>query len=171
MQRLIVLSGASGVGKTTIQWELDRLHLLKDFVCIDTDVVGVNWWDYAGTENESKFNDDCLTAAVKKAENHQLLFSTCMNPIDFYGKVQLPQSITSTFFIGMACSDAKLIERLRSRPAERMCDSDEFITAQLAYNNWFRKNANKFQLYIDNTDETVAQTAAHIAAFINHLHA
>ena len=29
-------------------------------VPVDVDEVGLNWWDYAGTENESKYNEDTL---------------------------------------------------------------------------------------------------------------
>lgn len=88
---------------------------------------------------------------------------------DFYGKVNIPEEITSTYFIALLCSDEEIRKRLKARPEERMCGSDEFISGQIEYNNWFRKNANKFQLCIDNTDCTVEVTAEKIAAFINSL--
>lgn len=64
----------------------------------------MNWWDYEGTENESKFSDDCLAKAV-----------------------------------------------------------------QIEYNNWFRKNANKFQLYIDNTNSNIEEIARQVVDFVNTL--
>ncbi len=50
-----------------------------------------------------------------------------------------------------------------------MCGSDEFIAGQIRYNNWFKKNAGKFQFYIDNTDKTVKETVAEIAAFVKSI--
>ncbi len=168
MKKLIVLSAACGVGKSTLKDALNEI-ISDSFACIDTDEVGLNWWDYAGTDKESEYNDDCLAEAVKMSGEKNLLFAACLNPYDFYGKVKIPHEITSAFFIGMTCSDEEIAARLRARPAERMCGSNEFITAQISYNNWFRENSNKFQFYIDNTNKTVSETADKIATFINGL--
>ncbi len=169
MKKLVVLSSACGVGKSTIKDELNKKNLLKDWACIDTDEVGINWWDYAGTENEAKFSVDCIAEAVRMAEGKNLFFVTCMNPYDFWGKVNIPQEITSTFFIGMTCSDEEITRRLKARPEERMCGSDEFITEQIQYNNWYKKNAGKFQFYIDNTDLTIDKTVEKIAGFVKNI--
>ena len=100
------------------------------------------------------------------AGENNLIFVTCMNPYDFYGKVQIPSEITSTFFIGMTCSDLEITRRLKARPPERMCGSDEFIAGQIHYNDWFKKNAGKFQFYIDNTDLTIDETVEEIVKFV-----
>lgn len=169
MIKLVVLSAACGVGKSTIKGILDENNMLDNYCCIDTDEVGINWWDYAGKENESEFNDACLAEAVRMSNNKNLLFTTCMNPYGFYGVVHVPQNIMSTFFIGMTCSDEEIIRRLKARPEERMCGSDEFIAQQIRYNNWFKKNAGKFQFYIDNTDKTVKETATEIVTFVKRI--
>jgi len=166
MKKIVVLSAACGVGKSTIKDSLNEINILDNWACIDTDEVGINWWDYAGTENESRFSDDCLAEAVRMSNNKNLLFVTCMNPYDFYGVVNIPQNIASTFFIGMTCSDEEITRRLKARPEERMCGSDEFIAGQIQYNNWYKKNAGKFQFYIDNTDKTVEETVKEIVAFL-----
>ncbi len=166
MKKLVVLSAACGVGKSTIKDSLNEINILGNWACIDTDEVGINWWDYAGTENGARFNDDCLAEAVRMSNNKNLLFVTCMNPYDFYGVVHIPQNITSTFFIGMTCSDEEITRRLKARPEERMCGSDEFIAGQILYNNWHKKNAGKFQFYIDNTDKTVEETVKEIVTFL-----
>ncbi len=98
MKKLIVLSAACGVGKSTIKEALNESNILDNYSCIDTDEVGINWWDYAGTEHGAKFSDDCLAEAVRMSNNKNLLFATCMNPYDFYGAVIIPRNITSTFF-------------------------------------------------------------------------
>lgn len=97
MKKLVVLSAACGVGKSTIKDALNESNISDNYVCIDTDEVGINWWDYAGTDNEDKFSDDCLAEAVRLSDDKNLIFVTCMNPYDFYGKVSIPKEITSTF--------------------------------------------------------------------------
>ena len=169
MKKLIVLSAACGVGKSTIKDALNENNMLENFVCIDTDEVGINWWDYAGTENESDFSSDCLAEAVRLSNDKNLLFVTCMNPYDFYGKIKIPQAITSTFFIGMTCSEEEITKRLKARPEERMCGSDEFIDGQIQYNRWFTNNAGKFQFYIDNSNKSVKKTAEEIATFVKSI--
>ena len=169
MKRLVVLCAPCGVGKTTIKDFLGNNHLLENYACIDTDEVGINWWDYAGTEREHKFSEDCLVEAVRISGDKDLLFASCMNPNDFYSSVDIPNGISSTFFIAMVCSDAEITKRLKARPTERMCGSNEFIAGQIQYSNWFKANAGKFQLFVDNTDKTVSQTAAEIAEFIKSI--
>ena len=169
MKNLVVLSAACGVGKSTINDALNEGKILDNYVCIDSDEVGINWWDYAGTENESKFSDDCLAEAVRMSDGKNLLFVTCMNPYDFYGKVSIPQDITSTFFIGMTCSDEEITRRLKARPEERMCGSDEFIEGQMKYSAWYKTNKGKFQLFLDNSDMEISKTAVLIAEFLKNL--
>lgn len=163
--RLVILTAACGVGKSTIKDELKENGALKDFACIDTDEVGINWWDY-GMEDKTGFNNDCIRKAIRQANGKNLLFSTCLNPIDFYSEVTIPPEITSTLFIAMTCSDEEITKRLKARPAERMCGDDEFIKGQIEYLNWYRKNKGKFQLYVDNTDLTICETAKKIADFV-----
>ncbi len=169
MIKLVVLSAACGVGKTTIKDELNARRILENWVCADTDEVGINWWDYEGTENAARYCEDCLAEAVRMSDNKNLLFVTCANPYDFYGAVHIPQNIVSTFFIGMACSDEEITRRLKARPQERMCGSDEFIAGQIQYNAWFKENAGKFQFYMDNTDKTVDETVRAIMSFVKKI--
>ena len=169
MKVLVILCGASGVGKTTMRDEIENRKLLDNYRCIDTDGVGINWWDYAGTENETKFTDDCLKEAVKLSEDDNILFVGCISPPDYYANVNIPQDITSTFYIGMTCSDEEIVKRLKARPKERMCGTDEFIASQIEYNNWIKNNTNKFQFYIDNTGLAIEQTAVKIAQCVNKI--
>ena len=89
-----------------------------------------------------------------------------MNPPNFYNLVDLSENIGCTFFIGMTCSDEEITRRLKARPAERQTDSDEFIKTQHEYSAWFKRSKDKFQLFIDNTNQTVEETAGVIEDFI-----
>lgn len=169
MKTMIILCAACGVGKSTARDVLADSGMLKNYECLDADRLDINWWDYADTEHPEQFSNDCLAEAVRRSGEKNLLLSTCMNPFDYYGKLVVPQEVTSTFFVAMTCSDEEITRRLKARPEERMCGSDEFIAGQIEYNGWFRKNSGKFQLYIDNTGMTVEETARIIADFANRL--
>ena len=169
MKKLVIVSAACGVGKSAVTDALRELDLLQGFVCMGSDEMGLNWWDYAGTDHEFGYIQDGLEEAVRRAGDQHLIFTTCQSPIDFYSKMRLPDGIASTYLIAMTCSPEAVRERLLARPPERMCGSEEFIAAQIEYNGWFLQNAGKFALHIDNTHESVEQTAARIAAFVSQL--
>ncbi len=164
--RLFMISGCCGSGKSTMK---DALYEIMDpevYACIDIDEAGYNWWDYAGTDHESKYHDDCIAEAVKRASGRDLIFVSCTNPHDFIGKHVLPEEVDSTEFIILNPSDEAIWERLRARPAERGFTSDEKILPHIGYNQWFRRNRGKFPLVIDNTNQTVSETANLIKDFI-----
>jgi hypothetical protein len=63
-------------------------------------------------------------------------------------------------------TDEAIRARLRARPAERGFTSDEKIEPHVGYNQWFRRNRGKFPLVIDNTNQTVGETAKIIEEFV-----
>ena len=95
-----------------------------------------------------------------------MLFASCLNPLDYFRSVTPPEGVTRTFFIGMTCADAELPPRLKARPPEYGCGGDDFIRSQIDYNNWFKRNRGKFQLFIDNTGQTAEETADTVERFI-----
>ena len=164
---LFILSAACGVGKTTVKDELLRRD--PAFACIDADQVGLSWWDYAGTEREEEYKTDTLRAATELAGGRDLLFASCLNPLDYFRSVTPPPEIERTFFIGMVCSDCEIRRRLKARPPEYRCGGDDFIKAQIDYNNWFRRNSGKFQLFIDNSGQNPGETADIAERFIKKI--
>lgn len=167
MHKLVFLCGTSGVGKSTLGRLL--VPLLPDYACVDTDEVGLDWADYAGTDHEAQFSDDCLALAAAIAGDRHLLFSTCLNPIDFLLKNVLPEHFDAVYFIGLYCSPEALRAHLQARPPEWGCATDAYIAAQTDYNTWFMRNARKLQFHADTSVESPKQTAERIAAFIRAL--
>ncbi|MCR5086770.1 MAG: AAA family ATPase [Lachnospiraceae bacterium] len=164
--RLFMISGCCGSGKSTMKDALSEIMDSERYACIDCDETGFNWWDYAGTDHESKYHDDCIAEAVRRAAGRDLIFVSCTNPLDFIEKHVLPDEVDSTIYIILNPTDEAIWERLRARPAERGFTSDEKILPHIGYNQWFRRNRGKFPLVIDNTNQSVAETAALIKAFI-----
>jgi len=170
MKTLIILCAPCGVGKSTVKEIIAERNQLPDFACIDTDAVGLNWHSYKGTDHENQYYTDTLKRADEISGDKNIFFvSAGMNPPNFYNLVDLSENIGRTFFIGMTCSDEEITKRLKARPAERKTDSDEFIKTQHEYSAWFKRSRGKFQLFIDNTNQTVEQTAQIIENFIKNI--
>ncbi len=167
-RRLILLSAACGVGKSTIKNALSELNLLPDFACIDSDEVRLNWWNYKGTPREKDYTADCLARAFELAGDKHLLFSTCNDPISFFERITLPEGVTARY-IGMTCSDSEVRRRLLARPPERMCGEESFILSQIEYNNWIRSHGELYDLHFDNTELTIAEAAEIVASFAKRM--
>ena len=164
--KLYIITGACGSGKSTMKDALAQLLDPAKYACIDSDEVGLNWWDYKGTERESKYKDDTLAKAVEMAEGKDLIFVSCINPQDYIASQEIPECVESTDFIVLCPSDEEIIRRLKARPAERGFTSDEKIEPHVGFNRWFRKNKGKFPMFIDNTAQPEAETAKSIAGYI-----
>ena len=164
--KLTVITGTCGAGKSTVRDILSQLLDGSRFACFDTDGLGLNWWDYAGTDHEQDYSSDCLKRAVQLAGGRDIVFASCLNPLDYFRSTDLPPEIEATVFAALCPSDEAIWERLRARPAERGFTSDEKILPHAEYNKWFRKNRGKFALFIDNTDQPPDQTAELLAEFI-----
>ena len=164
--KLIVITGTCGAGKSTVREKLKERLDSHRYACIDTDEVGINWWDYAGTDREYQFSDDCLKEAVRRADRRYLVFASCLNPQDYIGKHTIPEEIEATYFIVLCPADRLIEKRLRARPKERGFDSDEAIRPQIAYNQWFRKNRGKVPLFLDTSELSVEETTERIFSFL-----
>ena len=165
MRRLVILSAACGVGKSTVKNTLNELNLLPDFACIDSDEVRLNWWTYKGTPREQDYTKDCLARAAQLAGDKHLLFGSCNDPISFFERVHLPSDVTVSY-IAMTCSDAEVRRRLLARLPERMCGEESFILSQIDYNGWIRGHTHLYQLHVDNTHQTPEETARIVADFV-----
>ena len=164
--KLFIITGACGSGKSTMKDALESILDNTKYACIDCDEVGLNWWDYAGTDHESKYKDDTLAKAVEMAGGKDMVFVSCINPMDYISCQEIPECIESTYFIVLNPEDEEIIKRLKARPAERGFTSDEKIEPHVGFNRWFRKNKGKFNQYIDNTAQSVDETAKLIEDFI-----
>jgi len=164
--KLYIITGTSGAGKSTIKDELDAVLDHGKYVCVDSDEVGLNWWDYAGTDRESQYGNDTLNAAIRLAGGKDLVFVSCLTPQDYMTKTTVPEEVKATHFIALWAPDEMIYQRLRARPKERGFTSDEIIRPHIEYNRWIGRNRGKYQLFIDNEKQTAGETAGIIRDFI-----
>ena len=156
--KLYIVTGTCGAGKSTIRDELGAMLDPVKYACIDSDETGLNWWDYAGTDHESQYGND-----------RDLVFVSCLTPQDYMTKTTVPEEVEATYYIALWAPDETIYGRLRARPKERGFTSDEIIRPHIEYNRWIRRNRGKYQLFIDNENQTAEETAGIIKAYITGL--
>jgi broad-specificity NMP kinase len=168
-KKLVILCATCGVGKSTVKNYLKEKSTLGTFVFYDIDEMGLNWHNYKNLPNGSEnYSVDCLKIANQRAGDKNILFASCINPLD-YEEFSPIEDIAETYFVNLQCTDEQLYKRLKGRPKERMTDSDDFIESQVEYMNWFRNNTHRMNCIIDNTNLTVEETAELVESFLKKL--
>ena len=162
MRRIIFISAASGVGKSTTCEYIKDKHLLEDFNIFDIDdLENVN--DY-NQDTYSIFYENAIKKAISKSDDKNIIIASCINPNDLKNINVLDD--TNIEMILITCDSEVLKSRLKARDEERNCSSDEFINEQINYQNYMIKNLNKYRYCIDNTYLSVDKVANKIADYI-----
>lgn len=164
--KLFVITGASGAGKSTVSDILKSRPDAAEYACIGADEIGINWWDYAGTDREGEYNFDCMREALRRADGRDLIFASCLNPADYAKRADLPDEIEAAYFIALCPDDGIIAERLRARPPERRFTTEEAIIPHTEYNRWIREHKDMYGLFIDSGEITPEETAERTLAFI-----
>ena len=167
--KLFIITGTCGAGKSSMKDKLAEILDPERYVCVDSDETGLNWWDYAGTDRETRYGADTLKEAFRMAGERNLIFVSCMVPQDYMTKATVPGELDSTYYIALWAPDGVIEQRLRARPKERGFTSDEAIRPHIEYNQWIGKNRGKYQLFINNEAQSEEETARIIKGYITAL--
>ena len=166
--KIICVTGACGVGKSTMRDMVGERLDEKLFACIDTDECGINWHDYANTDHPEGYANAYLAEAVRRAAGRTLVLFGCTNPMDYITKNTIPDEVEATYFVTLVADDDVIHERLLARPAERGFNEGN-IPPHIEYNRWFRRNRGKFPLQLDTGKLSQEETADRIAEFATGL--
>jgi hypothetical protein len=167
MAPLLIVSGASGTGKTTICQSL--LGHLTQTVLLDSDII----WRHEFNTPETKYRDFFETW-LRICKN----ISQSGRPVTLFGAgVGVPENIepcverryfSQVHYLALVCSDETLQARLQSRPAWRGTHHPAYIAEQLIFNQWFREYAGQPPItLLDNTKVPIEEISQQVAAWIN----
>ena len=163
MQKLILISGVCGVGKSTICEYINNQRLLKDYAIFDIDVLeNINNYDET---TYNFFYENAIKNAIPLSENKNIIIGTCINPSDLE-KINIPKEIESYINILITCSDEILKRRLKARDKNRNCSSDEFIEGQISYQQYLLNHIELYQFHIDNTSDTIENISNKLVDYI-----
>lgn len=166
---LLVVSGASGSGKTTVCQSL--LGQVIQAVLLDSDIL----W-------RSEFN----APDTKYREFFETWLRVCKNisqsgrPVVLFGAgVGAPENIegcierryfSKVHYLALVCSDEDLSERLRKRPVWRGTRESAFIDEQVRFNRWFKSYDGQPAIrLIDTTAVVSKQTTLQVADWIDEI--
>lgn len=167
-QPLLILSGASGAGKSTACLELTVT--LDEVVVLESDIL---WCEpFHAPEQQALY----MTLWLRMAKN----IGQSGKPVLLCGAglgvpANLESSVEARYFrtiryLALVCDDELLAARLRARPAWRGAGGDEFVSSQVAFNRWFKEQAEQPGSPIsllDTTERSVADTCAGVREWVS----
>lgn len=163
---LLVVSGASGTGKSTICNAL--VGKIEEAILLDVDIL----WSEAfnrPAENYRSFFEQWLRLCknINQSGKPVVLFGAgCGVPANLE-HCEERRYFSEIYYLALVCDDAVLRQRLVQRPAWRESGNDLFVTSQQQFNQWFKQYEEQPPIYRVNTtltpvDECVNQAAAWI---------
>jgi hypothetical protein len=157
---LLVVTGASGTGKSTVMLALSGKQ--AQFVCLDSDIL---WRDEFNKPDDDYMQYRNLWLRVVKN------IAQSGRPVALFGSSTPGQFercaerryIGDIRYLGLVCDDDELERRLKARPGWRKSGSEEVVTRMKQFNRWLRDNAaGTGMTTLDTTamdiDATVAAT-------------
>lgn len=167
-QPLLVVSGASGAGKSTAAQQL--LGKLKQVVLLDVDIL----WRPEFDTPETQYRDFFETW-LRMAKN----IGQSGRPVVLFGAgVGVPENLepcverryfSAVHYLALVCDDELLAERLRGRPAWRESSDEAFVAGQLSFNRWFKTEAHDLTPAMERVDTTgiaAEETTRRVAQWI-----
>lgn len=154
---LLVVTGASGTGKSTVLLKL--AGIAHDFVCLDSDIL---WRDEFNKPDDDYM--DYRNVWLRMVKN----IAQSGRPVVLFGSSTPGQFercherryIGDIKYLALTCSDLELERRLKARPNWRNSGSDETIVRMKQFNKWLGENAADCGMHvIDTTPLTVEESA------------
>lgn len=164
---LLIVSGASGAGKTTICQYL--LGQVTKAVLLDSDIL----W-------RPEFN----TPDTNYRDYFEMWLRVCKNisqsgrPVVLFGAgVGVPANLENCIerryfsrihYLALVCSDDLLSERLVQRPAWRGTREPAYIQEHIRFNRWFKSYEDQRAItLIDTTHAPLKETTLQVASWID----
>jgi hypothetical protein len=166
---LMIVSGASGAGKSTVCNLLTGR--VRDAVLLDSDIL----WRAEFNQPEDNYREYFETW-LRMAKN----IGQSGRPVVLFGAgIGVPSNLegcierryfSGIHYLSLVCTDDRLAARLQQRPTWRQSSQQPFIEEQLRFNRWFRAyNQNGGQppiSLIDTTQSRPEETAQVVTGWI-----
>ena len=163
---LLIVSGASGAGKSTVCQHLTGQ--VTQAVLLDSDIL----WRPEFNSPETNYRD-YFELWLRLCKN----ISQSGRPVVLFGAgVGVPENIedcierryfSNVCYLALVCSDSTLSERLQSRPAWRGTRDPKYIDDHIRFNRWFKEYDSQPAIErIDTTNTSPEETVAQVASWI-----
>lgn len=165
---LLMVSGASGVGKSTVCRALSGK--LSEVVLMDSDML----WRREFDKPENKYR-----------EYFEMWLRVCKNiaqsnrPVVLFGAgMGVPENIepclerryfSNVYYLALTCEPRIQTQRLQRRPVWRSSVDADYLATHISFNQWFRENAHQVTPTIDlldTTETSLEETCERVADWI-----
>jgi energy-coupling factor transporter ATP-binding protein EcfA2 len=143
---LFVITGASGVGKSTISKMLYENE--KNYIVLESDIL---WDERFNTpeDNYRKYRELWMRLCANISQiGLPVVLCGCALPEQFEFCIER-KYFTDIYYIGIICDEHILVSRMRDG---RKITDEGWIKSSVEFNNWLRKNADKTSPLINLID-------------------
>ena len=167
---LFVITGASGVGKSTICLALAAKT--KEFVVMEGDILWRDEFNQPATDYRN-YREMWLRVCknISQAGKPVILCGAGV-PAQFEECVER-RYFSAIHYLALVCSDEVLQSRLRSRPAWRRSSNEEYIQTHVEFNRWLKENAGSTQpamSLLDTSEFSVDESVERVEEWVTHTH-
>ncbi len=168
---LLIVSGASGTGKSTVRNIL--MGRTNDAVLLEGDIL----WRPEFDQPDEKYRDFFETwlrvcKNISQAGRPVVIFNAGMGVPE-----NIEQCVERRYFseihrLALVCENDTLAERLQNRPKWRKSGNQQYIDTHIRFNQWFKEQANQAvcaMKLIDTSSISPMETADQIEIWIRRM--
>ena len=160
---LFILTGCSGVGKTTTAQELIRRD--TDFIVLDADFL-FNIMPHNTDEDYKNWVEQILSLSKNIMQGGKPLLWTIAGALDYFENTYNRRFFTEIHYLALVCNSEDLEKRMRE--GRNITDSN-WINSSIDYNRWFIEKGivsnQKIDTY-DITGKSISEVADYVTQWI-----
>jgi predicted kinase len=134
---LFIITGASGVGKSTLSSELYKNEV--DYIVLESDIL---WFDFFNTpeDNYRKYRETWLRLCKNISQaGKPVVLCGCSVPEQFENCIER-RYFSEIYYLACVCDSDILEKRLREG---RNVKDENWIQGSISFNQWLKDNADK----------------------------
>ncbi len=139
---LFILTGASGVGKTTACLALAAKA--KEFVVMESDILWRDEFNQPATDYRA-YREMWLRVCKNISQAGKPVILCGAGVPDQFEQCTERRYFSNVHYLALVCEDETLTSRLRNRPAWRGSSKDAYIEEHIKFNRWLINNAQDTQ--------------------------
>ena len=150
---LLIVSGASGAGKSTVCRQL--VGTVKDAVLLDSDILYREEFDQPETGHRAYFEMWLRVCKnISQSGRPVVLFGAGMGVPRNIEQCVERRYFSEVAYLALVCEEAALVERLRNKSKLGLGHDQVYIDEHVRFNRWFQSSAGQTDPPIDLVDTT-----------------
>lgn len=165
---LFILTGCSGVGKTTTAQELQQRDI--NFIVMDSDYL-FNLMPHETEEDYKNLSEQIMSLSRNIMQGGKPLLWTKAGALEYFEDAYNRRFFTNIHYLALVCDSKDLEMRMREG---RGIASDDWIQGSIDYNRWFMENGiledGKTRQQIETfniTAKSVSEVADYVIEWVN----